>query len=218
MQRPITLAIPKGRIYEELKPLMKSVGIEPEPGFFDSSNRALQFATNRPDLSIIRVRSFDVATFVARGGAQIGVVGSDVLEEFDYQGLYAPVNLDIGHCRLSIAEPVDAPPVRLHTHRRVATKYPNLTKAWFAQRGIQAECIKLNGAMELAPGLGLAEQIVDLVSTGNTLKANHLRESDVIMQVSSRLIVSRSALKTDSTRLNELIAAFETAVGHADAA
>jgi ATP phosphoribosyltransferase len=218
MSKAITLAIPKGRIYEELKPILTQVGIEPEAGFFDPKNRALQFATNHEDLSIIRVRSFDVATFVAHGGAQLGVVGSDVLEEFDYQGLYAPVDLNIGHCRLSVAGLVDAAPARLNSHRRVATKYPNLTKAWFAKQGIQAECIKLNGAMELAPKLGLAEEIVDLVSTGNTLKANALQETNVLMQISSRLIVSRSALKTNSARLNGLIDAFRKAVDHAAAA
>lgn len=208
MTRPLIIAIPKGRIFDELQPILKKVGIEPEADFFDESSRKLQFATNQPDISFIRVRSFDVATFVAFGAAQIGVVGSDVLEEFNYPDLYAPLDLGIGKCRLSIAEPVDLAqtddPTKW-THIRVATKYPNLTKAHFAARGVQAECIKLSGAMELAPKLGLAERIVDLVSSGATLKANGLVEVAVLMEVSSRLIVNRNAFKTSNGRIPELI-------------
>jgi ATP phosphoribosyltransferase len=143
------------------------------------------------------VRAFDVATFVAFGAAQAGIVGSDVIEEFDFSELYAPVDLGIGHCRLSLAAPGGAKPSLSASHIRVATKYPSITKRWFEKQGVQAECIKLNGAMELAPGLGLAGQIVDLVSTGRTLADNGLAETATIMQVSARLIVNRAALKTD---------------------
>ncbi len=211
----IVLALPKGRIYEELEPILKQVGITPEDAFFDEQSRALQFATNLAHLSIIRVRSFDVATFVAFGAAQIGVVGSDVLEEFDYDDLYAPVDLGIGTCRLSIAEPeglASSDDPTHWTHIRVATKYPHLTKHYFARRGVQAECIKLNGAMELAPKLNLCERIVDLVSTGNTLKANHLVEVETLMEVSSRLIVNRAAYKTRHDLLGPLVEQFKGAV------
>lgn len=220
MSRPITIAIPKGRIYDELAPILNQVGITPVDAFFDKNSRALQFATNVDHISIIRVRSFDVATFVAFGAAQIGIVGSDVLEEFDYTDIYAPLDLGIGKCRLSVAEPTDLAqtddPSRW-SHIRVATKYPNLTKSYFAARGVQAECIKLNGAMELAPSLGLSERIVDLVSTGGTLKANGLVEVETIMEISSRLIVNRVALKTMGEELSTLIDSFREAT-HAAAA
>ncbi len=196
---PLVLALPKGRILKEVMPLVRRAGIEPEPAFDDPGTRLLQFRTNHPHISIIRVRSFDVATFVAFGAAQIGVAGNDVLMEFDYPELYAPVDLDIGHCRISVAEPAEMEahddPSRW-SHVRVATKYPAITRAHFAQRGVQAECIKLNGAMELAPGLGLCRRIVDLVSTGSTLKANGLVEIEVIAEVTSRLVVNRAAMKT----------------------
>jgi ATP phosphoribosyltransferase len=212
---PITIAIPKGRIYEELEPLLRACDIQPEPAFFDEKARQLIFSTNHPHLRFIRVRSFDVATFVAFGAAEIGVVGSDVLEEFNYPDIYAPLDLHIGTCRLSIAEPVslastDNPDQ--WTHIRIATKYPNLTKAYFAAKGVQAECIKLNGAMELAPILGLSERIVDLVSTGNTLKANGLVEVATIMQVSSRLIINRSFYKTEAAVCHALIEQFRHAL------
>ena len=178
---------------------MHAAGIVPEPDFDDENSRKLRFATNDPGLEIIRVRSFDVATFVAFGGAQLGVCGNDVLMEFDYDGIYAPLDLNIGHCRLSVAEPVElsqSDDPRTWSHVRVATKYPNITRAHFAARGVQAECIKLNGAMELAPALGLCRRIVDLVSTGVTLKANGLVEIERIAEISSRLIVNRAAFKT----------------------
>lgn len=220
MTTPLIIAIPKGRIYEELRPMLAHIGIEPESDFFNESSRKLQFATNHAHISFIRVRSFDVATFVAFGAAQLGVVGSDVLEEFDYPDLYAPLDLGIGRCRLSVAEPADLAasddPSRW-SHIRVATKYPHLTHAHFAKRGVQAECIKLNGAMELAPKLGLAERIVDLVSSGSTLKANGLTEVEVMMEVSSRLIVNRTAFKTQGEVLAPLIDRFREAL-HASTA
>ncbi len=196
---PLVLAVPKGRILKELRPLLDGVGIEPEAAFDDPESRQLEFATNLPELKIVRVRSFDVATFVAFGAAHLGVAGNDVLMEFDYPEIYAPVDLNIGHCRLSVAEPeslseTDDP--GRWSHIRIATKYPNVTRRHFARRGVQAECIKLNGAMELAPNMGLCRRIVDLVSTGGTLKANGLVEIETIARVTSRLIVNRTALKT----------------------
>lgn len=187
---------------------MADAGVVPEDGFHDKSNRSLTFATTREDMRIIRVRAFDVATFVAHGAAQLGIVGSDVIEEFNYSDLYAPVDLDIGHCRLSVAEPKGgALSIDSASHVRVATKYPNLTRRHFEQQGIQAECVKLNGAMEIAPSLGLCGRIVDLVSTGRTLQENGLVETSVIVRISARLIVNRAALKTDP-RIGELVEAF----------
>ncbi|MBN8500310.1 MAG: ATP phosphoribosyltransferase [Sphingomonadales bacterium] len=198
MPNALTFAVPKGRILDEALPLMARAGVVPEPGFHDKKNRALSFACEGSDMRIIRVRAFDVATFVAHGAAQVGIVGSDVVEEFAYPDLYAPVDLAIGHCRLCVAEPAGqvAPPGHV-SHLRVASKYPHLTRKHFERQGIQAEVVKLNGAMELAPGLGLASRIVDLVSTGQTLIDNGLVEASRILDVSARLIVNRAALKTD---------------------
>lgn len=208
-ERPqLTFAVPKGRILDEALPVMERAGLVPEKGFFDKANRSLSFATNRADMRLIRVRAFDVATFVAHGAAQAGIVGSDVIEEFDYSDLYAPVDLGIGHCRLSVARlEGDEGEDRRTSHLRIATKYPNLTRRHFEHRGIQAECVKLNGAMELAPSLGLARRIVDLVSTGRTLAQNGLVETDRILEISARLIVNRAALKTDP-RIADLVARF----------
>ena len=195
MPEPLTFAVPKGRILDEALPVMARAGLVPESAFHDKGNRALSFACEGSPMRIIRVRAFDVATFVAFGAAQAGIVGSDVIEEFDFSELYAPVDLAIGHCRLSLAAPKKARPTGNASHIRVATKYPNITQRWFERQGVQAECIKLNGAMELAPGLGLAGQIVDLVSTGRTLADNGLVETATIMEVSARLIVNRAALR-----------------------
>jgi ATP phosphoribosyltransferase len=195
----LTFAVPKGRILDEALPVMARAGVVPEAAFHDKASRALSFACEGGEMRLIRVRAFDVATFVAFGAAQAGIVGSDVIEEFDYSELYAPVDLGIGHCRLSVAQPHNASEYSPGnaSHLRVATKYPNLTGRWFERQGIQAECVKLNGAMELAPSLGLSLRIVDLVSSGRTLADNGLVETDTIMQVSARLIVNRAALKTD---------------------
>ncbi|MDL2352197.1 MAG: ATP phosphoribosyltransferase, partial [Pseudomonadota bacterium] len=154
--RPLIFAVPKGRILDEALPLMARAGVVPEADFHDKSNRALSFACAGGDMRIIRVRAFDVATFVAHGAASAGIVGSDVVEEFAYPDLYAPVDLDIGHCRLSLAQPAGTAESAAHSsHLRVASKYPNLTRRYFERQGVQAEVVKLNGAMELAPGLGL---------------------------------------------------------------
>jgi ATP phosphoribosyltransferase len=213
--KPITIAVPKGRILKELRPIFAAINLIPEPAFDDEASRALTFATNHADVRLIRVRSFDVATFVAFGAAELGIAGSDVLAEFDYPDLYAPVDLQIGLCRLSIAAPYQALDAQAHlalltnqSHVRVATKYPELTRAHFAQLGVQAECVKLNGAMELAPTLGLCQLIVDLVSSGQTLRDNGLVELAKIMDVSSRLIVNRVAFKTQTLRLLPWIDAF----------
>lgn len=214
MSEPIILAVPKGRILEEALPLLAHAGIIPEPAFADEGSRALRFKTNRPDIDLIRVRAFDVATFVAHGAAQLGIVGSDVLAEFAYSELYAPVDLGIGYCRLSVAEPAELAATddpRGWSHVRVATKYPSLTRRHFEARGVQAECIKLNGAMELAPLLGLAPRIVDLVSSGRTLKENGLVEVETIMEVSSRLVANRAAFKT-RPEIVPLVDAFRRAV------
>ncbi len=215
--RQLTFAVPKGRILEEALPLMARAGVVPEAGFHDKGNRSLSFACEDPEMRLIRVRAFDVATFVAHGAAQAGIVGSDVVEEFAYSDLYAPVDLDIGHCRLSVAEPVGQDNAASASHLRVASKYPNLTRRHFERMGIQAEVVKLNGAMELAPGLGLASRIVDLVSTGRTLKDNGLVETSVILPVSARLIVNRAALKTDD-RVGRLVEAFRALVAELKAA
>lgn len=209
---PLVLALPKGRILDELRPVLDGVGIVPEPAFDDPSSRLLKFDTNIPNLSIIRVRSFDVATFVAFGAAHLGIAGNDVLMEFDYPEIYAPVDLNIGYCRIAVAEPAELvagdDPSRW-SHIRVATKYPNITRKHFARRGVQAECIKLNGAMELAPGMGLCRRIVDLVSSGRTLKENGLVEVETVAEVTSRLIVNRAALKTRSEEVGGWVSRFQ---------
>ncbi len=209
------IALPKGRVLDAAVGMLAQIGIEPEAAFHDSDSRQLRFATNRADLDIIRVRSFDVATFVAFGAAHLGIAGSDVLLEFEYAELYAPLDLGIGRCRLAVAEPEDLranDDPRRWSHVRVATKYPNLTRKHFAARGVQAECIKLHGAMELAPALGLCRRIVDLVETGSTLKANGLVEVETIAEISSRLIVNRAALKTRPVDVGALVDAFTEVV------
>ena len=211
---PIVLALPQGRMLDEVLPLLRRTGIEPEPAFLDGGSRALRFSTDRPELSIVRVRSFDVATFVAFGAAQLGIVGSDVLMEFDYPEIYTPVDLRVGRCRLAVAEPADMAPMddpARWSHIRVATKYPEITRRHFAARGVQAECIKLHGAMELAPTLGLCRRIVDLVSSGATLKANRLVEVEQIAEITARLVVNRAALKTSPSRIGLWIERFREA-------
>jgi len=192
---PIVLALPKGRILDECAPLLAGAGIVPAPDYADEGSRRLRFPTNHPGLDVVRVRAFDVATFVAFGAAEIGICGGDVLMEFDYPEVYAPLDLDIGHCRISVAD-----------------KYPNVTRRHFASRGVQAEIVALNGSMELAPGLGLSRLIVDLVQTGSTLKANGLVETDIIAEVSCRLIVNRIAFKTRPDEIGAWIERFRAAL------
>jgi ATP phosphoribosyltransferase len=212
---PIILAVPKGRILSECGPLLARAGIVPDPDYADEDSRKLRFATDDPDLDVVRVRPFDVATFVAFGAAQIGICGADVLMEFDYPEIYAPLDLGIGACRVSVAEPREtagSDDPRTWSRVRVATKYPNIARRHYAARGIQAEVVHLNGAMELAPGLGLSRVIVDLVATGSTLKANRLVETEVIADVTSRLIVNRTALKTRPEVVGGWIARFRAAL------
>ncbi len=217
MTQDTIIAVPKGRLLEEALPLLERAGIKPEAAFSDENSRALRFSTNHSHINLIRVRAFDVATFVAHGAAQLGIVGSDVIDEFSYSELYAPIDLGIGHCRISVAEPADLAatddPLRW-SHVRVATKYPSITRRHFEARGVQAECVKLNGAMELAPTLGLSSRIVDLVSSGRTLKENGLVEVEIIAEVSARLIVNRAAFKTRSD-VAALVDAFRLAVANA---
>jgi ATP phosphoribosyltransferase len=211
----IVLALPKGRILEECAPLLARAGIVPAADYADESSRRLRFPTNHPGLDVIRVRSFDVATFVAFGAAALGICGGDVLMEFDYPEVYAPLDLGIGHCRISVAEPTDdggRTELAAQSHVRVASKYPNVARRHFASRGVQAEIVALNGAMELAPGLGLCRLIVDLVQTGDTLRANGLAETEVIAAVSSRLIVNRIALKTRPEEISGWIERFRDAL------
>jgi len=214
----LILALPKGRILGEVMPLLGRAGIEIERAFADPEARQLRFATNHRGLEVIRVRNFDVANFVAFGAAHLGVAGNDVLMEFEYPEIYAPLDLRVGYCRLVVAAPAEDvgrdDPARW-SHVRIATKYPEITRRHFAARGVQAECIKLNGAMELAPSLGLSRQIVDLVQTGATLKANGLVEIERIAEVTSRLIVNRPALKTRADEVTGWIDRFRDAVNAA---
>jgi ATP phosphoribosyltransferase len=214
----LVLALPKGRILEEVMPVLDRARVEIEPAFADPESRLLRFKTNDPNLDVIRVRNFDVATFVAFGAAQLGVAGNDVLMEFDYPEIYVPLDLRVGKCRLVVAAPAEDAgrddPARW-SHVRVATKYPEITRRHFAARGVQAECVKLQGAMELAPSIGLSRRIVDLVQSGTTLKANGLVEIEHVADVTSRLIVNRAALKTRAAEVQDWIGRFREA---ADAA
>lgn len=219
VRKKLVIALPKGRLLREVMPLVYSSGLEPERAFTDPASRQLRFTTNYPDIDIIRVRSFDVATFIAFGAAHIGIVGSDVLMEFDYSEIYAPLDLGIGACHLAVAEPEHlsrAGGWEHWSHVRVATKYPKITRRYFGARGIQAECIKLNGAMELAPALGLCQRIVDLVSSGQTLIANGLKEVEHIADITARLVVNRTVLKTQCECVRSWIDKFRSAVngGH----
>jgi ATP phosphoribosyltransferase len=214
----LIMALPNGRIVKEVMPLLRRAGIEPEPAFDDPKARQLRFSTSDPGLDIIRVRSFDAATFVAFGAAHIGVAGNDVLMEFDYSDIYAPLDLNIGHCRMMVAAPEDwvgQEDPRSWSHIRVATKYPGVARRHFAARGVQAEVINLHGAVELAPVIGLCRHIVDLVQTGTTLKANGLVEIEHIADVTSRLIVNRPALKTRPDEIGYWIEALREATAAA---
>ena len=215
LNKKFTVALPKGRILDLVVPILSKVGIEPEETFFDDKNRKLRFNTNITGIDIIRVRSFDVVTFLAYGAAQMAFVGSDVLTEFNHTEVYSPFDLNIGQCRMVVAsqkEIVDNEDPRTWSHVRVATKYPNITQNYFEERGVHAECIKLNGAMELAPSMGLCKRIVDLVESGSTLKANGLVEIEEICQVSTRLAVNRSYLKTNSHTIQPWIDKIEEVI------
>ena len=204
----IIIAIPRGRIIKELKTILMKTTFAPEVEMFDDKSRKLTFLSNNKDINFIKVRAFDACTFVAFGAAQIGIAGEDVIKEFDYSEVYAPLELNIGHCRLSVAALktlLKKEDPETWSNIRVATKYPNISKEYFANKGIQVEAIKLNGSMELAPSLNMCRRIVDLVSTGATLKANGLKEIDEIMNVQSKLIVNRSAFKTNNIKIQTIM-------------
>ena len=204
----IIIAIPRGRIIKELKTILMKTTFSPEPEMFDDKSRKLTFLSNNKDINFIKVRAFDACTFVAFGAAQIGIAGEDVIKEFDYSEVYAPLELNIGHCHLSVAALktlLKKEDPETWSNIRVATKYPNISKEYFANKGIQVEAIKLNGSMELAPSLNMCRRIVDLVSTGATLKANGLKEIDEIMKVQSKLIVNRSAFKTNNKKIQTIM-------------
>ena len=202
------IAIPRGRIIKELKKILLKTSFAPENELFDDKSRKLTFLSKNKDINFIKVRAFDACTFVAFGAAQIGIAGEDVIKEFDYSEIYAPLELNIGHCRLSVAALktlLKTEDPQAWSNIRVATKYPNISREYFANKGIQVEAIKLNGSMELAPSLNMCRRIVDLVSTGTTLKANGLKEIDEIMKVQSKLIVNRSAFKTKNQKIQSII-------------
>ena len=208
----ITLALSKGRIFEETLPLLAAAGIEVTED--PEKSRKLILSTNRPDVRVVLVRATDVPTYVQHGGADIGVAGKDTLIEHGGDNLYQPLDLNIAKCRMSVAVRADfdyATAVKQGSRIRVATKYTTIASEHFANKGVHVDLIKLYGSMELAPLIGVADAIVDLVSTGNTLKANHLVEVEEIMQISSRLVVNQAALKLKRDRLQPIIEAFEQA-------
>jgi len=204
----LIIAIPRGRIIKELKTILKKTSFAPENEMFDDKSRKLTFLSKNKNINFIKVRAFDACTFVAFGAAQIGIAGEDVIKEFNYSEIYAPLELNIGHCRLSVAALktlLKNEDPETWSNIRVATKYPNVSKEYFASKGIQVESIKLNGSMELAPSLNMCRRIVDLVSTGETLKVNGLKEIDEIMKVQSKLIINRSAFKTNHKKIQSII-------------
>ena len=208
MRKKIIIAVPRGRIIDECKKFLNKTTFAPDPLLFDNNTRKLTFSSKDNDIDFIKVRAFDVCTFVAFGAAQIGIAGDDVIQEYNYSEVYAPLNLNIGHCRLSVAAPVKllkSEYPSTWSNIRVATKYPNLTKQFFADKGVQVDAIKLNGSMELAPSLSMCRRIVDLISTGKTLKENGLKEVEKIIDVQSKLIINRSAYKTKTNKIETII-------------
>ncbi|QTD46067.1 ATP phosphoribosyltransferase [Ottowia testudinis] len=209
----ITLALSKGRIFDETLPLLKAAGIEvledPE------TSRKLILPTNQPDVRVVLVRASDVPTYVEYGGADLGVTGKDVLIEHGGAGLYQPLDLHIAQCHMAVAAPTDfdyQKAVRQGSRIRVATKYTTIARGFFAEKGVHVDLIKLYGSMELAPLTGMADAIVDLVSTGKTLKANNLAEVEHIMDISARLVVNQAALKLKTAPIRRIIDAFAGAV------
>jgi ATP phosphoribosyltransferase len=209
----ITLALSKGRIFDETLPLLSAAGIEVLEDL--ETSRKLILTTSQADVRVVLVRASDVPTYVQYGGADMGVAGKDILLEHGGQGLYQPLDLGIAKCRLSVATRTDFDYVQAVQHGsriRVATKYTHCAREHFANKGVHVDLIKLYGSMELAPLTGLADAIVDLVSSGNTLKANHLVEVEHIMHISSRLVVNQAALKLKRERLQRLLQAFASAL------
>ena len=206
------IAIPRGRIIEECQNILNKTTFAPDPLLFDEYSRSLTFSSKDKNINYIKVRSFDVCTFVAFGAAQIGIAGEDVIQEFNYSEIYVPLNLNIGHCRLSVAaltSLLEKENPETWSNIRIATKYPNISREFFRKKGVQVEAIKLNGSMELAPSLKMCRRIVDLVSTGKTLKENNLEIVEKISDISSNLIVNRVSLKTKSDDINKIIDLFE---------
>ena len=211
--KKMILAVPKGRILNELSPILTKANIIPEKEFNEPESRKLMFKTSVNFLDIIRVRSFDVATFVAFGAAHLGVVGDDVLKEFNYDEVNNVLDLDIGKCKLSVAHKKDFfKKKQRNGHLKIATKYKNTVTDYFASKGIRAECIKLNGAIELAPKLGICSTIVDLVSSGKTLKENNLVESEVLFKISSKLVVNKIAFKLNNDKVSQVIKQIKKAI------
>ncbi len=204
----LTIALAKGRILDETLPLLARAGIEPVDDL--SKSRKLVFATNHPGISLVLIRSADVPTYVQYGAADLGIAGKDVLAEHGGEGLYERVDLKIATCKMMAAGFPDRPLPR--TRLKVATKYPGITRRFFLERGRQVELIKLYGSMELAPVVGLADIIVDLVDSGNTLRANGLTPLETIMDISSRLIVNRAALKMKNEAVKALVEKIEKAL------
>lgn len=209
----LTIALSKGRIFEETLPLLASAGIVPTENPEDS--RKLIIGTNLDDVRVIIVRASDVPTYVQYGAADLGIAGRDVLVEHGGAGLYQPLDLDIARCRMMVAvrEGFDYETAVRHGARlRVATKYPQIAREHFAAKGVHVDIIKLYGSMELAPLVGLSDAIVDLVSTGGTLRANHLLAVEEILPISARLIVNQAALRLYHDRLSPILAAFEASL------
>ena len=213
----ITLALSKGRIFEETLPLLRAAGIEvlddPE------TSRKLILTTNQPNVRVLVVRATDVPTYVQYGGADMGITGKDTLLEHGSDGLYQPLDLQIAKCRISVAVRNDfdyASAVKQGSRLKVATKYVAIARDFFATKGVHVDLIKLYGSMELGPLVGLSDAIVDLVSTGNTLKANHLVEVEHIMDISSHLVVNQAALKLKQAPLRRIIDAFASAIPPAE--
>lgn len=209
----ITLALSKGRIFEETLPLLAAAGIMPTDN--PETSRKLIIGTNRPDVRLVIVRATDTPTYVQYGAADMGIAGKDVLLEHGGAGLYQPLDLNIAKCRLCVAAPKDfdyAAAVKRGARIRVATKYVNAAREHFAAKGVHVDLIKLYGSMELAPLVGLADAIVDLVSTGGTLKANNLVEVEDIMPISSRLVVNQASLKLKRELIQPVLEAFAGAV------
>ena len=214
-RKKIIIAVPRGRIIEECKKIFEKTNFSPDPMLYDDSCRKLTFSSSDPDILFIKVRAFDVCTFVAFGAAQIGIAGDDIIQEFAYSEVYAPLKLNIGHCRLSVAAPlklINKEDPSTWSNIRIATKYPNLSKKFFASKSIQVETIKLNGSMELAPSLSMCRRIVDLVSSGKTLKENGLKEVEKIIDVESKLIINRSAYKTETKKIESIINEIENII------
>jgi len=208
MSSNITIAVSKGRIFKDAMPLLAALDIYPVEA--PETTRKLILETNRPDVKIIIVRTTDVPTYVEYGAADIGIAGKDVLLEYGSNGLYEPLDLKIAQCKMVVAEHKQSASEKtdvkeISGRKRVATKYVNIARNYFASQGKQVEIIKLYGSMELAPVLGLADQIVDLVDTGNTLKANGLVEVETITDISSRLIVNKGAMKMKNDLIKPMI-------------